>query len=266
VDLVGSEDGRAHYFNIEATGTNPSYLFDCARTCINVLLDAFMRSFTIPLLIYRIDLFSKGSDKPFMHQIVFPYPERIIHGPMGSYSYDKNFAEQFALYREAVTASSPYYRFLCVYKLFDVLKETRKEFNLIKKKFEPDLAEPFPKSPEFDFRLLKANGIKDPAFTDATNIYDLHGRMKNVRNLLAHAILDHGDNNKRLFSSDGSLQREYSLFGSILLGGAIQDIENLHRYYVKHLAKHVPIFRQPHILPTVDNKASFKLKEELLYY
>ena len=60
-----------------------------------------------------------GSDEVVVSEIVLPYANAVAMGPLGGLHQSQLFAPWLATLREALTASSPYWRLLYAWRVYD---------------------------------------------------------------------------------------------------------------------------------------------------
>ena len=124
-DLKPNKNGDLKYIEVEIEAELPSMAFAPTRTAVNGLLDSLQRRMWIPLSLMRIDLYVKGESEPLAHQLILPYPTGIQIGPLGGFHQYPAFSAYEAVLREAVLSTSPYYRLLCAYRLYEGLNKLR---------------------------------------------------------------------------------------------------------------------------------------------
>jgi hypothetical protein len=129
-DLVPDDAQRLQYVSVEVEATSIFNAMQAGRTAINELLDSLIRRCWLPLVISRIDLHLQGSENPLAHQILLPFPTNLRLGPLGGLHQHPLFSASESLVREAAASSSPFYRFLCAYRLCEGLAPLR---HLLKK-------------------------------------------------------------------------------------------------------------------------------------
>jgi len=134
-DLVPRQNGELSHIDVQVEADHPDATFAPARTAVNQLLDTLMRELWLPLTIIRLDVFEENNDKPLLHELHIPFQMKLSFGPMGGYDSFPLFAPCEALVRETIEATSPYYRFLCAYKLFDAVNQLRYKIRKYAEKF-----------------------------------------------------------------------------------------------------------------------------------
>src|SRR5207253_62918 len=141
-----------------------------------------------------------------------------------------------ALLREAVGASSPYYRFICSFRLLEGVNYLRKEMRKLVDRF--GVQEPMPSSPQIDAPTVMGLGF-DQAFADnINNTAALIKEFNKARNAVAHFLLDK-DPTRPLHISDGTNYRNYSCSGALLLFYAHRAVTDLMVYYNQFIYHHL---------------------------
>jgi hypothetical protein len=108
-------------------------------------------------------------------------------GPLGGFGSFAPLAPYEALLREAIGASSPYYRFLCAYRLLEEVNYLRSEIRKLVERF--GVQERMPRPPEIDQAVVRGLGF-DQSFADRINSTDtLIREFREARNAAAHRSL-----------------------------------------------------------------------------
>ena len=158
-----------------------------------------MRVAWMPLVVARLDLHVKGETTPLAHQCILPYTNKInlrYGGGFGKYPF---LAAYESLVREGISASSPYYRFLCAYRLYDGINPLRQKIRQIAKKIS--VITPLPRDPRIDMDMMRKMGIPEDSLIGIKTVNDLFGKLKENRNWIAHFLLN--DGSQALNFSDG---------------------------------------------------------------
>jgi hypothetical protein len=125
-DLVGDECRKLSYIEVRVESRLPSNAVMLARRPLNALLDVLTRDYDMPLTVQRVELISPLDGKPFVYQMLLPHNRGIQAGPLGGIMQAVPFAPYDAIYREALTSSSPFYRLLCAARMFEGTGTIRK--------------------------------------------------------------------------------------------------------------------------------------------
>ena len=104
----------------------PSNALLLARMPLNALLDIITRNFDLPLVLQRLELLSPRDGSVLVTEMLIPNMRGIAMGPLGGIIQASQFAPYDALYREALTTSSPFYRLLCAWKMYEGTNRIRR--------------------------------------------------------------------------------------------------------------------------------------------
>ena len=226
------KDGHLSYVEVEIEAELPSKVFMPARTAINELMDSIQRQISFPLTIVRIDLLLKGEIDALAHQIILPYTSSMEIGPIGGIHQYPIFSSYESVLREAMISSSPYYRLLCAYRLYEGLNKLK---SWLKNKSEEfGIEEKIPKDPIVDKDLLVGVGLNIKYFDSVVNANDLWRKFTDLRNQVAHYFTKGKD--YPLHLSHGHTYSEYSLASAILLHYSNITFKNLVIFFNKNLS------------------------------
>lgn len=230
-DFVSDEEGFLKFIEVEVEAELPSMAFNPARTAVNELLDSLQRRVWLPLTIARIDLLLKGESEPFAHQIILPFQNALSIGPLGGIHQYPAFSYYEAVLREAIVSTSPYYRLLCAYRLYEGLNKLKAWM----KKIADDLGvkDKLPKDRAVDQLIIQGLGLEE-AFKDVRTISDLWKEFTDLRNRVAHFFLK--DDDSPLHFSHGRTYYEYSLAGALLLHHANLAFTDLSLFFGAQLS------------------------------
>ncbi|MCF6250940.1 MAG: hypothetical protein L3J75_06690 [Methylococcaceae bacterium] len=231
-DFCSGEDGFLEFIEVEIDAELPSSAFSPARTAVNELIDSIQRGQSIPLVIVRIDLLLKEENEPFAHQLILPYPVSLNMGPLGGIYQYPDFSSYESVLREAIISSSPYYRLLCAYRLYEGLNKLKMWLKTISK--EIGVNEKLPKDPKIDKKLLSELGFDMDKFSSVSNMNDLWNQFTDLRNQVAHFFTKNAEYSLHL--SHGQTYYEYSLSAAILLHYSNITFSNLSQYFNKYLS------------------------------
>ena len=252
-DLKSDQDGYLEYIEVEIEAELPSMTFDLTRTAVNDLLDNLQRIEWLPLSIMRIDLYVKGELYPLAHQLILPYPVGLQIGPLGGIHQYPAFSFYEAVLREAIISTSPYYRLLCAYRLYEGLNKLREWMKKLNDKF--GIKDRLPKDPIVDRDLIKGIGFNDDFLEGVQKIGDLYNKFSDLRNRVAHFLLKNDD--RPLLFSDGPTYYEYSLAGAVLLYHSNLAYKELVSYFTQKFSEKLA---RGMILPLNKNKDQFILR------
>lgn len=255
-DIFPNEKEELSHISVEVEADLPDSTFVVARTAVNQFLDTLMRELWLPLTIIRLDLFVDDSDMPLIHEIHFPFLTKLSFGPLGGYHSFPLLAPYEALAREAIIATSPYYRFLCAFRLAESVKYFRSEI----KKYAGTLnvTEPLPRPPQISSEFMFNLGFSENLREKVRIFDDLIKELKQLRNAVSHFLLNRSKSYP-LDLSNGSNYRVYASASALLLHYSHEAINDLRIFFNQKISSH--LFRGS-ILAEVENRDSFILKAE----
>ena len=253
-DLVPREDSELSHIDVEVEADHPDATFAPARTAINKLLDTLMREIWVPLIIFRLDVFEEAEEKPLLHELHIPYPTKLVFGPMGGYDSYPLFAAYEALVREAIEATSPYYRLLCAYKLYEGVNELRHKIRKYCEQLR--VTKSMPKPPKITPEFIGYFGFA-PEFANKINKFDdLIRELKKSRDSIAHFFLKESS---PIHISDGQTYRYYSAASALLLHYTHEAVNDLRVFFNQNISSHL---YKGSILPEIENRKQFVIKAE----
>ena len=232
-DLAGDENGHLEYIEVRVESALPDNALLLARKPINALLDAFARNSPMPLVVQRLELLSPTDGTVLAYELILTCRDAVRFGPMGGILQRPIFAPYDALYREAITSSSPYYRLLCAWKVYEGIGRIR-QF-LREKATEFGVLERLPPDPAVDRDELSRLGLQPEFLEEIRTANDLFGRATEMRHGIAHFLFEADAGESQVYLADGSQLRIYSIVGSALLLYAHRMIEVLRQYYARNL-------------------------------
>jgi hypothetical protein len=140
-DLLGRPPGNAlDCIGVEVYSRFPKNCFWSARTAISQLLDSMMGTEWLPLTIRRLDLFLEDEVDPLCHQLVIPFMRGVRWGPLGGIHQKQFLAPYASIIREAITTTSPYYRFLCAHRLYEGINPLRRQLRDLGKQHQVEVS------------------------------------------------------------------------------------------------------------------------------
>jgi hypothetical protein len=252
-DLKPDENGSLEYIEVEIEAELPSSTFSPARTAANELLDSLQREIWIPLSLMRIDLYIKGEPDPLAHQLILPYPGGLKIGPLGGIHQYPAFSFYEAVLREGILSTSPYYRLLCAYRLYEGINKLRAWMKSICDKLK--ITDKLPKDPKVNKELLKGFGLDKKFIGSVKNIGDLWKHYSELRNRVAHFFLK--DDSPPLHFSHGPTYYQYSLAGAILLYHSNIAFNELSQFFNQKLNS---ALLRGSILPLKENRDQFIIR------
>lgn len=253
-DLVPRENGELSHIDVQVESDHPDATLAPARTAVNQLLDTLMRELWLPLTIIRLDVFEENSDKPLIHELHIPFLMKLSFGPMGGYGSFPLFAPCEALVREAIEATSPYYRFLCAYKLFDAVNQLRPKIRKYAEKFE--VTQPMPKPLTISPLFIQNFGFTSEFANKINKFSDLIRELTKCRDSIAHFFLRE---TSPLHISNGNNYRFYSAASALLLHFTHEAVNDLRVFFNQNISSH--LYRGS-ILPEIEKRNQFVIKTE----
>ncbi len=230
-DLESFENENLSNIFIEIEGDHPNIILPIARTLINQLLDTIMRELWLPLSIIRLDILDKDNS-PLVQQIHLPFLVQLKLGPLGGYSSFPLFAAYESIVREAISSTSPYYRFLCAYRLTEGISKLRFEIRKLNDRF--GVTTKLPKPPEISNEFIGSFGFHSDFVSKIKNFDTLIKEMKMFRNAIAHFFIEEFEG-EPLDISIGEYYRLYSAASAVLLHYAHQAFSDLRLFFHQNL-------------------------------
>ncbi len=234
-DLESFKNEKLSNIFVEIEGDHPGAILPIARTLINQLLDTIMRELWLPLSIIRLDILDEDNS-PLVQQIHFPFLIQLKLGPLGGYSSFPLFAAYESIVREAVNSTSPYYRFLCAYRLTEGIGKLRSEIKKLNDKF--GISNKLPKPPEISKEFISSFGFHPDFLNKIQNFDTLIKEMKTFRNAIAHFFIEEFEG-EPLNISIGDYYRLYSAASAILLHYSHQAFNDLRIFFHQNLDSQV---------------------------
>ena len=176
-------------------------------------------------------------------------------GPLGGIHQYPFLAAYEALIREAITTGSPYYRFLCAYRLYEGIQPLRKILRELGERGGVRVT--LPKPQLLDLAWLKRFGIQNEFLTGLKNVEDFWQRTSQLRHAAAHFLLD--DAKAPVSFSDGATYQMYSLVGALLLHYSHTAFQDLSRSIPGELSNQL---QRGAILPLPERKRDFALRPD----
>lgn len=252
-DFAADAECYLSHIRVEVEAEAPLAAFQGARTAINQLLDTLMRRVWLPLVVARLDLFdSSGSE--IAHQLLLPFPSGLRIGPIGGIHQAKIFSELEGLAREGICATSPYYRLLCAHRLYDGTSHVRSWLRITATQLGVDA--PLPKDLPVDQTLLEGLGFPEEARDGVRKVSDLHAKLTDLRNQVAHFLLTREGGHAPLDVSDGHTYLVFSIAGAALLHYGVLTMGELSAYYQQNLNAQLS---RGAILPIPEQRSRFRV-------
>ena len=226
VDLEAREDGSLTAIAVEVDADSPMVAFLGARSTVNQLLDVLMRGHWLPLVIVRLDLYTDKNLEPIAHELHAPFAGSLSIGPIGGIHQHPLFAELEALAREGILSTSPFYRLLCAYRLYEGAGALRTKLR----------------------EMSKELGV-------VRTVDEMYKKLKEARNMVAHFLLD-GEGASPLHTSDGLSYRAYSSAAAVLLHYGAGKFVALFHYFQRHLSSKVA---RGSVYPMLDQRERYRV-------
>lgn len=233
----------------------PSDALLLARGPLNEVLDHFATHYDLPLLYQRLELLSPADEGTLAYEFVLPYRNGLMFGPLGGIQQPTPFLTFDAIFREAITSTSPYYRFLCACRAYEGtnyirrwLKQQCQRLNIVAR---------LPRDPDVNHDELTRAGLPNDVLKGVTKAGHLFEKYRTHRNALAHFIVDGPLGDTHINVSSGLSVHEYSLGAAILLKYARESVQALRRFYTEHLGR---TFMRGTVLPMIENRDRFVVR------
>ena len=249
-DLVGNEGHRLSYVEVRVESKLPSNAILLARRPLNALLDVMTRNHNMPLCLQRVELLSPLDGGPLVYQMLLPNNRGISAGPLGGIMQAVPFAPYDAIYREALTSNSPFYRLLCAARMFEGTRTIRKwlrqqcEERGVRIRLPPEI--------QVDEEQLRRFGLEPQFVNGVRTAQELYHKLTDLRDAIAHFLIEREGADIHVYLAEGAQLYVYSTAAAALLHYAHLSLEELRMFYVKNVGQ-----RGSHILPMVQNRDQF---------
>lgn len=214
-DLVSDESGRLRHIEVKAEADLPSDALVLACGPLNRLLDNFTVNCPMPLTIQQLELVSPIDGGVLLHELVLPFRGGIKLGSLAGIFEQTPFVPYDAIFREAITSTSPYYRLLCAYRIHDGINEIRRWLRAQCK--SRSINTRLPSAASIDQKELLRLGFVPDFVKGVRTVADLFDRMRSTRDAIAHFLIERGEINIHVNLSDGRQIRTYSVASAALL-------------------------------------------------
>ena len=253
-ELVADSDSLLQYISVVVQTRLPSNALLLARQPLNALLDVFARARQQPLVYQRLDLISPVDGLPVAHELVLPFSVGVKFGPLGGFDQVEAFARYDAILREAITSGSPFYQFLCAYRLYEGTNVVRRWLRLLAKRF--NVQAPLPHDPAVDSAALVRMGFAPEVAQGIRTVSDLWERLRPSRDAIAHFLLKQKGSSSHVYLSDGTAIHHYSISAAVLLRYSRATLDELKQYYTRHLDTNL---RRGSIFPLEEQRDRYKI-------
>lgn len=255
-DFVGDETDHLQYIELRVETELPSNAFLLARQPLNEMLDAIARvEPKMPLVLQRLELVSPRDGAVLAYEVVLPFNNGVRMGPLGGIWQWPQFAPYDAIFREAITTSSPFYRLLCAYRVYEGVNSIRRWIREQCDRF--GIVERMPGDPPVDVGELTRMGFTAEFCADIRTAADLFRKLKELRNGISHFLIEGEQRGAHIYLASGEMWQQYSLGAVTLLRYASTAIDDLRRFCNMHLEER--LFRGS-ILPVPENRDRFVVR------
>jgi hypothetical protein len=252
-DLVGDQQHRLSYIDVLVETRLPSIAIMLARRPLNALLDVLTRDSNMPLTLQRVELMSPRNGEPLLYQMLLPHNRGIELGPLGGIMQAVPFAPYDAIYREALTSSSPFYRLLCAARIFEGTATIRKwlktqaEARGKQVKLPPEI--------KIGQEELRRFGLSPEFTAGIATAQDLYHKLRDMRDAVAHFLIEREGADIHVYLAEGAQLQMYSTASAALLHYAHLSLEALRMFYVDNVGT-----MGSHILPMPQYREKFIVK------
>ena len=236
--LLGMKPATCNIIEVKVETDLPSSAFLLARQSLNQILDAMAHAQPqMPLVLQRLELLSPGDGGILAYELILPFSAGVRMGPLGGIWQWPQFAPYDAIFREAITTPSPFYRLLCAYRVYEGTHWMRRWIREQCEQF--GVHERMPSDPRVDIAELTRLGFSTEFCQPIRTAADLFTRLRDHRNGIAHFLIDGEEGEAHTYLARGEVVHEYSLGAAILLRYAAQTINDLSGFCNRHLTNHI---------------------------
>ena len=175
-------------------------------------------------------------------------------GPLGGIWERTPFAPYHAIFREAITSTSPFYRFLCACRMYEGINRMRRW--LREQSQALNVQARLPADVAVDRNELLRLGFVPDYVQEIRSAADLFAKLRDARDAIAHFLIEREDADIHVYLADGGQLRTYSVGAAALLKYASLSFDELRNFYVSHLEQH---FMRGSILPTIELRDRFNV-------
>jgi hypothetical protein len=257
-DLVANEAGKLAHIEVRIETNVPGKALILAWRPLNALLDALVRNSELPWALSRLELLSPEDGEAIAYELVLPHRNGVRIGPLGGIDQVVPFAPYDAIYREAIVSSSPFYRLLCAFRIYDGTTEIRRW--LRQQCDEHHIEERMPGDPEVDAAELRGLGYEAEVINGIRRARDLFERFREHRNAIAHFLVEGEQVQAHVYLADGFMIRTYSMGAVALLKYAHRTLQQLRLFYTAHLEQ---IFMRGMVLPVPEQRDRYVVRDNI---
>jgi hypothetical protein len=206
-----------------------------ARRPLNAMLDVITRNFNLPLSLQRLELISPKDGGVLIYQTLLPVTTVVAAGPLGGIVQAVPFAPYDAIYREALTSSSPFYRLLCAARMYEGTNTIRKWMK--ERCVERGIQDRLPSDPVVTQEELKDFGFAPEIIQGVKTTQDLFHKLKDMRDAIAHFLIEREAGDVHVYLAEGAELERYATAAVALLHYAHNALESLRRFLHRQIRK-----------------------------
>jgi hypothetical protein len=163
--------------------------------------------------------------------MLVPHRQGVVFGPLGGIMQAVPFSPYDALYREALSTTSPFYRVLCAWKIYE---GTRRLRQWIREQCERrGIVEAQPPDPPIDRDELIGIGFAPDFVNGIRHAGQLFERLADVRHAIAHFLIER-EQDSHVYLADGSQLQLYAVASAGLLRYAHKLLQDLRLFCAHH--------------------------------
>lgn len=260
VDLMPGTGEQVRYVEVEVETKTPRFAFRIGRSAVGRLLDSLMRTEWMPLVIMRLDLVRKADGLVLCHELLMPLVGGVRMGVLGGIHQTPELAAYEAIIREAITSTSPYYRLLCAFRLFEGLNPLRRRLRDVADRL--GVTEPLPRELRVDLDLVRRLGFSDEFMRGMKTSQDVVEAFRGLRNRVAHFLVEDESPNPTVDLSEGWTYQEYCMASAIVLRFVVESFRELRLYHARHLEGKLSIGS---VHPEVRSRERYVLRPDALW-
>lgn len=168
-------------------GKLPSNALDIFKSALYTLIDRLVYSLKCPIYVQGITLLLNNKLLLYELPITFAGERTIAYG--GGFNSVHWFAPFDALEREAICSSSPFYRVLCRFRIYEGIKHyLRKELRSFANKINQEAK--IPKTPRITKGELQALRINKESMSKIKTYEDVAEAFRELRNGVVHFLME----------------------------------------------------------------------------
>ena len=223
--LFNDAVGKLDYIAVRVQTKLPSNAIMLARGPVNALLDVMVRNNPMPLVIQRLDLLSPRNGDVLLSECLIPEANGVMIGPLGGIMQATPFAPYDALYREALVSSSPFYRLICGWKMYEGCEKIR---GFVRKECETrKIPAKLPPDPKISPEDLRRFGFTPDFSAGIECARDLFEKLRLTRHAISHFLIETDEGEAGVYLADGAQLRHYSMSAAAMLHYSHQALEDL---------------------------------------